>query len=246
VAIVEKENAVKAGLSTCETVKRQNTRFDIAHCILPLGVTMLQNFFSTPQAIGIVIAALIAAIASVFAALYARRTQRCITEQQSALQQQVESLRDSFERSRSYNTFVRERIITFTDKVLESYSTLSSLTNVVILRSWMNMSHYSETEAKVHAELSSMQTQLGMLRKLNAISEESYEKSMRGIESVRATWIKMTDEVTLLSPHFRDKFPNEREFSESEYLDRWGKFKTSIWRSGEDILSTCASISLPK
>lgn len=206
----------------------------------------MQSFFSTPQAIATLVAAVIAALASVFAAIYARRTQKSVAAQQSKLQGEVESLKDSLERNRSFSTLVRERIVTFTDEVLKSYSTLSSLSYIVILRSWLNAGDYSQIEMKVHSELSTMQTQLSILRKLNAISEQSFERSSNAISEIRDSWVEVTDQLTLLNPKFREKFSTSPEFSELEYLHKWSKFQTTILKSGEDILSTCATVSLPK
>jgi hypothetical protein len=211
---------------------------------------MLNGLSSYIGPISSLVAALLAALTSIVVAIWARRTQKYLLARQSELQkelnQSVESLKDSLERNRSFNVFIRERVITHTDHVLEAYNKVSSLGYLVGRRSLIDAGKFLEGDMEFYTQMYSMKTHLGVLMNLKAIPKDLYDNSLSACWSVEAGWDGVANELTSLSPEFRKQRPNEREFSPEVFNERWGKLLQAMRKLEEAILPIPANISIPK
>ena len=207
---------------------------------------MLQGVLSNPQVAGTIAAAMIAAVAGIISAMYARRTQQLVGNHQSEFQKQVESLKDLLERTRSLNLFIRDRIVTHLDNVFNSYEKISALLDLIALRSWtITAGKYPETEAEFHFRRRSIFMNLGALKALGAITQEVHDKCQWALSRVKSEWDDVAGELTLRDPEFRKQYPTKPEFSEDRFVDGWRKLQDASLKLHEEILRLTTEVSLP-
>jgi hypothetical protein len=195
-------------------------------------------------------AALIAASTSILVAIWARRTQKRLVERQSELQKEVsrsiESVKDLLERGRSFDVFIRDRIIAHMDNVLRAYDKVSSLCYLVGRRSWVEAGKLPEGDVEFYSQIYSLKTHLGVLVKLKAITSDLYDRCFKAAVSVESGWEGVTNELTALNPEFLKQHSGERAFSPQEFNHRWGKLLEAVRKLEEEVLPIPASVSIPK
>ncbi len=166
---------------------------------------------------------------------------------QTTLQKEVEGLKDSLERERTFGAFVRTRIAQHLDLIFTAANDIGTLSRLVAKRSWADSDTLADAEQTLHSQVSSIKLNAGILLKLNAVSESLCSKVLACLNPITSAWDNMIGELTLRDPKFRQEHPETKlEFSPVKYNDLWGKFLQACDRLQESVLDLPASVVIPK
>lgn len=165
---------------------------------------------------------------------------------QTTLQEEVEGIRDSLERERTFGIFVRTRIAQHLDSILAAMNDIGTLSRQVAKRSWVESSTLAVTERTMDAQINSIKLNAGILLKLNAIPEPLCGKILACVYPLTSAWDNLISELTTRDPNFRKQCPNTPEFSPSRFNDLWGQFLQACDKLQESVLELPASLFIPK
>jgi len=198
------------------------------------------------SAIATITAALVAAVASLFAAFLARRTQRQQINLQVDVEQRLTEVRDTLERERSFAVFSRDRIAAHLDAVLRAMIELTSMAHLVGKRTWVDRADHLETERAIYSAIQSVKVNVRVLFALRAVGEQLHDKAVGKTGPVWWEWGRVMDEVTLLNADFRKANPTEREFSPKAFNERWQALNAAVTELENTVVELPAAILLPK
>lgn len=198
---------------------------------------MLDWIYQNLSAIATITAALIAAVASFFAAYLARRMQRQLT-----------TVRDVLERERSIAVFKRKRISAHLDVVLRETIELASIVDMAGRQAWMNRADTFETERAVYSGIQSVRFNFRILLALQLIEEQLNSKAIAATDSIWLNWRKYMGQVTSRNDDFHKAHPEYQELSPKEFQELWMALKKDVTNLQDSVveLLALATNRLPK
>ncbi|CBE68348.1 MAG: hypothetical protein F9K13_02515 [Candidatus Methylomirabilis oxygeniifera] len=175
------------------------------------------------------------------------KAQTKVTEDIKAeIQRELNAFSDTLQRGREFAGFRRERIVGHLDHVIEAYTDIYGVAQLVPLRLWLISNTDLDTEGRFRASLSRLRAHFGALQSLevipNAVSGAFVDKGSRVLDS----WNQVLGEAALRTEAYRKEHPDSRSFSAERYHQSWMQFMTHVEELGAVVKGLSRTISLPQ
>ncbi|MFB6690061.1 hypothetical protein ACFCX3_06015 [Streptomyces virginiae] len=183
------------------------------------------GFFSDSKSVATLLAAVIAAAASVWATFQARRNQRsqerfqrALAEQTSHLQRDTEGVKSNLERSRRYGEGMRQRIWVKLDEVESAAVAIGACTRLSEKVSWVEDKGISHVCELMDTAIYSARFGLNHMGLLGVLADDDRQKCVRAVDEIEIAWMDVLGHLTrkfdvgYRSEHPEDPF-NRRKYN---------------------------------
>jgi hypothetical protein len=161
------------------------------------------------------------------------------------LASELERLKSSNERERSFVSYQRDRLSSHLDSLYLCAAEIFAISDVVRRRTWTESNSYAETQQRMLTHISTMRLHAIVLREFSAIDKQASDIILSKLGLVRNAWDNLIGELAKKDPTFSQQFPAAPAYDGAKYFELGGQLYSEATELVDIVGNIPKNIRLP-
>jgi len=192
------------------------------------------------------IAAVIAAVASLAVAFFTRRSQSRLQESKDELDKSLTLLQDDLQRNQKYDEESRNRAVSKVSSLESAAVTLSVDAHLVPKSAWLRKKGLADLDGETVGALLSLRLNLNFLQGAGVLQAEDRDTCVAAVNSLSRRWSNV---ISALTPEHDEQFRIDHpdyKLNINALLDCFSELTTATRELEASLLKAFANLRLPK